>query len=119
MIRVYLSVKSDVNSIIDSIDSLDVISSSFHYDENSDNVLFIVEGNQSDIVAGYMLPPNLLTTEISTLSQETITEVTTELQNRNIITTGSVTVEDLLDNILKTFNSAYKSLGEITQRDFS
>lgn len=111
--------KDNINNIIDYIDNLDVVSSSFYYDENSDNVLFIVEGNQANIVSGYMLPPNLLSTEISTLPQETILEVTTELQNRNIITTGSVTVEDLLNNILKTFNSAHKTLGEITKRDFS
>jgi len=119
MIRVYLTVKPRVDEVINEIDVLDVMSSSFHYDDQSENIMIIIEGNQADSLSEYMLPPYLLTTEISTLSTEVVTGVVTELQNRSIITSGSITVNDLLDNILKTFNSAHKTLGGITKRDFS
>jgi hypothetical protein len=92
---------------------------SYHHDNNGTNVLAIVEGSDAEKLTAFMLPPYSLNTLISSLSESEITKVTSELNARNINTSGSVTTGDLINNICYFFNVDFKTLGSITNRDFS
>lgn len=119
VIRVYLTTQQNVDDIINDLDSKNIDSTSFLYSENSDNVMIIVEGSQANTLNEYMLHPMLLSDRIADLPPAIISSVTSELQNRGIITSGSVTAGDLLNNILKTFNPNHKGLGAMANKDFS
>lgn len=124
MIRVYLDysyTESNKNktSILVESESLNLKSVSYHYDSNSKNVMAIVEGVDADKLTAFMIPPHPLGKAISDMHIGEISRVTDELNSRNINTSGSITCGDLLDNICKTFNTDFKTLGDIINRDFS
>jgi hypothetical protein len=124
MIRIYLDKSYTENnenktSVFVESESLDLKSISYHYDSNSNNVLAIVEGIDTERLTAFMLPPYPLETLISKMPGIEVVSVTKELTERGINTSGSVTAGDLINNICKIFNTDFKSLGDIMNKDFS
>tara|TARA_R110000772_G_scaffold248137_1_gene362138 strand:- start:1921 stop:2298 length:378 start_codon:yes stop_codon:yes gene_type:complete len=123
-IRIYLDVSyiegnENKTSISVESDLLSLESISYHYDNNSNNVLAIVDGQDAEKLTAFMLPPHSLNTLIADMADSEIANVTEELTARSINTSGSVTAGDLINNICKFFNADFKSLGGIIERDFS
>tara|TARA_R110000772_G_C13283394_1_gene437358 strand:- start:1716 stop:2090 length:375 start_codon:yes stop_codon:yes gene_type:complete len=124
MIRIYLDNSYlDGNELKTSVllesEMLNISSISYHYDSDSSNVLSIAEGVDADRLTAFMMPPYPMNTLISDIPQEDVSKVIQELQDRNIITSGSVTVMDLVNNICKAFNVDFNGLGKIMNREFS
>lgn len=124
MIRVYLDTfyiedKKTKSSISIESEKLNLNAVSYHYDTNSNNILAIVEGQDAEKLTAFMMPPNDLNKSISELPPEDITNVINELNNRGIVTEGSITCGDLINNICNFFNANFNSLGEIMSKDFS
>tara|TARA_R110000787_G_scaffold265685_2_gene371742 strand:- start:1307 stop:1684 length:378 start_codon:yes stop_codon:yes gene_type:complete len=123
-IRIYLDVSyiednENKTSILVESDLLNLKSISYHYDNNSNNVLVIVEGQDAEKLKTFMFPPCSLDTLISDMPIIEVTNVTEELSSRGIDTSGSVTAGDLINNICRFFNADFKSLGNIISRDFT
>ena len=124
MIRIYLdNAYLDDNeyktSILAESQSLNIKQVSYHYDSNSSNVLAIAEGDDAENLSAFMLTPYPLSALISSLPDSEVENITNELNARGINTSGSVTAGDLINNICKSFNVDFKSLGLILERDFS
>jgi len=124
MIRVYLDnsyIEGNENktSILVESEGLSLNSISYHYDTNSNNVLAIVEGDDAEKLTAFMMPPHSLDTLIADMPVIEVITVTEELTARNISTSGSIVAGDLINNICKFFNTDFKSLGSIIERDFS
>ena len=115
----YISGNENKTSILVESDLLILNSISYHYDNNSNNVLVIVEGQDAEKLTAFMFPPCSLDTLISDMPIIEVINVTEELTSRGINTSGSVTAGDLINNICKFFNADFKSLGDIMNRDFS
>ena len=126
MIRAYLT-----NSYIEGFEKLTSMneeadflncSMSYHYDNKSNNVLVFAEGidaDQFDQVHNFMFPAMDLKTRIADMPEDVITTVITELTKRGIVTDGSETARDLLENICLFFNKGFVGFGSILQKDFS
>ena len=124
MIRVYLDTsyiedKATKSSISIESDYLNLTAISYHYDTKSNNMLAIIEGDDAEKLTAFMMPPNELSKPIAELPTQDIISVITELNNRGIITEGSITCGDLINNICEFFNADFNSLGEIMLKDFS
>ena len=124
MIRIYLDesyIENNENktSILVESEYLSINSISYHYDNNSNNVLTIIEGPDADKLAAFMMPPYSLDSLIESMPVTEIIRVTEELTERGIDTSGSVTAGDLINNICKFFNADFKSLGDIMNKDFT
>ena len=109
MIRVYLD-----NSYIEG-------------NENKTSILVESEGlslnsisyHDAEKLTAFMMPPHSLDTLIADMPVIEVITVTEELTARNISTSGSIVAGDLINNICKFFNTDFKSLGSIIERDFS
>lgn len=124
MIRIYLDesyIENNENktSILVESEYLSINSISYHYDNNSNNVLTIIEGPDADKLTAFMMPPYSLDSLIESMPVTEIIRVTEELTDRGIDTSGSVTAGDLINNICKFFNADFKSLGDIMNKDFT
>lgn len=126
MIRVYLDNSYiEGNQVLTALSvevealALDIKTMSYIYDTSSNNVMVIVEGVDADKLNTYMFPPNNLNTLIINLPEDDRDGVINELGGRGIVTEGSETCGDLLNNICKFFNADFKSLGSIMEKDFS
>ncbi len=126
MIRVYLTtsyLEDNENKTLVAVESefltLKSCSYSTDNDNGTNNVLVIVDGPDAEKLSDFMFPACSLDTLIEDMSAEDITRTINELNSRGIITEGSVTARDLLENICKFFDANYVSLGAILDRDFS
>ncbi len=126
MIRVYLTdsyIEDNQVKTLVGVESETIItqSISYHYDNDNgtNNVLAIVDGDNAEQFTSFMMPPHDLDDLIADMPEDEITLVITELTNRGIQTSGSLTAGDLLENICKYFNESYVSLGAVLEKDFS
>lgn len=117
--QVVTEISLEIEALEESVTPLDIKTISYIYDTESSNVMEIVQGVDADKLGAYMFPPNDLSTLINDLSIEERISVITELNGRGIITDGSITCGDLLNNICLFFNADFESLGSIMNEDFS
>lgn len=120
MIRVYLITPDEIPVFLSDADTLNIKSVSLVHDDAAVNVIAIVEGQEAEKLTGfYMLPGYVLSREVETIPNNEIEKISQDLNDRGIVTSGSITVGDLLDNMCLALNSDFKGLGDITTRDFN
>ncbi len=126
MIRVYLTdsyIEDNENKNLVLVESelLSLKSCSYQRDKDNEtnNVLAIIDGIDAEKLTDFMFPPCSLDTLIVDMPAEDITRTINELNNRGIITEGSITARDLLENICKFFDADFISLGAVLEKDFS
>ncbi len=126
MIRVYLTdsyVEDNKNKNLVGVESelLNLKSCAYHHDNDNgtNNVMVIVVGDDAEKLTDFMFPPCSLDTLIVDMPAEDITRTINELNKRGIVTEGSITARDLLENICKFFDANYVSLGAILEKDFN
>lgn len=124
MIRVYLTtqfIKDNkyTTQVGEEASALNIDPITNYVDKNSNNVMAICEGANADQLSDFMLPPHSTDTLISSLPEQEVIDVISELTNRGIDTNGSITCGDLLENICLFFDADFTGIGSLLEKDFS